>query len=88
MYASIPPRFLGWVLVLAGLGVGAALVAVSRQDLPLAVVLATPTLGAVLVCLGLLVLGEHPRARTVAARVTAGGLVLLVLAYVLLRWAV
>lgn len=85
MYASIPPRFLGWVLVLAGLGVGAALVAVARQDLPLAVVLATPTLGAVLVCLGLLVLSEHPRARAAAVRVAAGGLALLVLALVLVR---
>lgn len=85
MYARLPPRFLGWALVLGGLSVVAALVSVSWQALPLSVALGPLVLGAALVGLGLLVLGEYPRHRSVAVRVTAAGLVVLGLAALVIR---
>ena len=80
MYGSLPTRPLGWTLVMSGLLMVAALVAVAWQDLPLAAVLAPLALGPVLIGLGLLVLSEYPRHRAMATRIAAGGLLVLGLA--------
>lgn len=88
MYGSLPTRPLGWTLVLAGLLMVAALVAVSWQDPALAVVVTALGLGMALIGLGLLVLSEEPRHRTIAARVAVAGLVTLGLAAVVIRFVV
>ena len=85
MYSSLPARPLGWTLVVAGLLMVAALLAVAWQDLSLVGVLAPLALGVVLISLGLLVLSAFPRHRAVAVRVAAGGLVLLGLAALVVR---